>query len=193
MAKLTNRAKQAEVTKNKIYECGIELVSKHGFDQITVEEIAKEAGVSVGTYYYYFASKFDLLKEIFKRADEYFETKIAGKLKSDDCISEIIEFFEEYADFNYRDGLEMVKKLYVSDNKMFITEGRAMQNILKKIVEAGQYKGQISKAKPSVEITNMLFIAARGVIFEWCLRDGEADLRALMNNVITVMMSGFKL
>ncbi|MBP2657235.1 MAG: transcriptional regulator, TetR family, partial [Firmicutes bacterium] len=45
MTKLTSRAKQAVETKNRIYECGVNLIGKYGFDQITVEQIASEAGV----------------------------------------------------------------------------------------------------------------------------------------------------
>jgi AcrR family transcriptional regulator len=40
MTKMINRAKQAEATKNRIYECGVNLIRKHGFDRVTVEHIA---------------------------------------------------------------------------------------------------------------------------------------------------------
>lgn len=190
MTKMTNRAKQAVATKNKIYECGVNLIRKHGFDQVTVEQISKEAGVSVGTYYYYFESKFDLFSEIFKRADEYFKNHVADSLVAEDCAGQIMEFFDKYADFNISDGIEMVKKLYTSDNKMFITKGREMQNILKRIVEEGQENNQISKRLTSEDITNALFVTARGVVYEWCLYDGNMDLKQEMNKIVSVMVNG---
>ncbi|HBC93308.1 MAG TPA: TetR/AcrR family transcriptional regulator [Pelotomaculum sp.] len=190
MAKITSRAKQAEITKNKIYECGVKLIRKHGFDQVTVEQIAKEAGVSVGTYYYYFASKYELFREIFKRADDYFVTDVAGQLKADDCKGQIVEYFEKYVDLNYADGIEMIKKLYTSENKMFLTKGRAMQTILQSIIEEWQVKAQIPKHKSAAEITRMLFIVARGVVFDWCLHDGETDLKNEMKNIISNMVDG---
>lgn len=191
MIKKTNRAKQAEITKNKIYNCGVKLIRKHGFDNVTVEQIAKQAGVSVGTYYYYFESKFDLFSEIYKRADEYFLKDVAGKLHAEDYNGKIIEYFNKYAEYNLSDGLDMVKKLYTSDNKMFITKGRAMQNVLRSIIEEGQLKGQISKAESSSEIARILFIAARGVIYDWCLHDGKTDLKTEMKKVISNMIDGF--
>ena len=97
MNKKTSRAKQAEITKNKIYNCGVKLMRKHGFDNITVEQISKQAGVSVGTYYYYFESKFDLFSEIYKRADDYFINEVAGKLKAEDSKGKIVEYFQKYA------------------------------------------------------------------------------------------------
>jgi AcrR family transcriptional regulator len=193
MAKMTNRAKQAEATKNKIYECGVKLIRKHGFDKVTVEEIAKQAGVSVGTYYYYFESKSNLFSEIFKRADNYFLEEVEGKLKSQDYKGMIIEFFEKYADFNYIDGIEMVKKLYTSDNKMFITKGRSMQNVLQKIIEQGQENSEITKSESSDEITRILFMVARGVVYEWCIYDGKMDLKCEMKKIISNMVDGFML
>lgn len=193
MVKITSRAKQAEVTKNKIYECGVNLISIHGFDEITVEQIAKEAGVSVGTYYYYFKSKFELFSEIFKQADVYFLEEVKGHLKTEDYKGKIVEFFEKYADFNYLNGLKMVKKLYTSDNKMFNVKGRDMQKILEDIIESGQINGHISKVEISTEITRILFVVARGVVFEWCLYDGEMDLKSEMKNIIGKMVEGYML
>jgi AcrR family transcriptional regulator len=193
MIKKTNRAKQAEITKNKIYDCGVSLIRKHGFDEVTVEQISKEAGVSVGTYYYYFESKFDLFSEIFNRADEYFLTEVAGNIKSENFKEKVVEFFDRYADFNYIDGIDMVKKLYTSDNKMFITKGRAMQKVLQDIIDEGQFKGDISKFISSEEITRILFVVARGVVYEWCIYDGEINLKSEMRKIISSMIEGLKI
>lgn len=190
MTKLTSRAKQAVETKNRIYECGVNLIGKYGFDQITVEQIASEAGVSVGTYYYYFESKFELFKEMFKRADEYFLNKIADNLESNIALEQIVEFFEKYANFTYENGIEIVKKIYISNNKMFITENRPMQTILQSIIEKGQSSGEIPKSMSSIELTNMLFLVGRGVIFDWCLRDGNINLKATMKKVMGIVTKG---
>lgn len=74
-----------------------------------MEQISKQAGVSVGTYYYYFESKFDLFSEIYKRADDYFINEVAGKLKAEDSKGKIVEYFQKYAEYNYADGIDMVK------------------------------------------------------------------------------------
>ncbi|QCX34178.1 TetR/AcrR family transcriptional regulator [Caloramator sp. E03] len=190
MKKKTSRAKQAEITKNKIYNCGVKLIRKHGFDNVTVEEIAKQAGVSVGTYYYYFESKFELFSEIYKRADDYFLKEVADKFESKDCKGKILEFFDKYAEYNCLDGIDMIKKLYTSDNKMFITKGRAMQRILEKIIDEGQRNGEIINSESPAEITRMLFIVARGVVYNWCLNDGAIDLKDEMRKIIAAMLNG---
>ena len=190
MAKITDRSKQAEMTKNNIYKNGVKLIIKHGYDNITVEQISKAAGVSVGTYYYYFKSKFELIREIYKKGDEYFLQEVAGKLKSSTCKEQIIEFFDRYATFNINNGIAMVKNLYNSDNKMFITDGRAMQQVLMDIIDYWRPNGYFIKELSSIEICRILFIAARGVIYNWCLYDGTLDLNKEMNIVISAMVDG---
>ena len=57
--KMTSRDIQAQATKDKIYKVGIELIQKYGIDGVNVTQIAKAAGVSVGTFYHYYTSKLD--------------------------------------------------------------------------------------------------------------------------------------
>ncbi len=51
-------------TREKIVSAAIELFAKKGFDKTTVDEIVNRAGVAKGTFYLYFKSKDDLVKEV---------------------------------------------------------------------------------------------------------------------------------
>ena len=185
--KMTTRTKQAIASKNKIYKSGEKLIQKYGFDAVTVEQIAKKAGVSVGTYYYYYESKMDLLREAFNKADKYFLEQVEGKLTETGCKKRIVEFFDIYADFTLKDGIDVIKKFYTSENKMFIVDGRGMQNVLTNIIRAGQKNNEISNDSVPETLTKMLFVVARGIIFDWCLYDGKTDLKAEMKEIMEIM------
>src|SRR5258706_9756006 len=65
------RSKQ---TKEKIVQAAIQLFQHRGYEGTTSNEIAAEAGVSVGSFYVYFTDKRQLLLSIFDRlADEMFK------------------------------------------------------------------------------------------------------------------------
>jgi len=51
------------LVRNTIWDAAIALFDKRGFDQTTVDEIAKAAGVSRRSFFRYFASKDDLLAQ----------------------------------------------------------------------------------------------------------------------------------
>ena len=52
--KPTRRQEKALETKNRIYTAAINLMDRKGFENITIIDISKEAGVSVGAFYHYF-------------------------------------------------------------------------------------------------------------------------------------------
>ncbi|EEB73448.1 transcriptional regulator, TetR family [Thermococcus sp. AM4] len=51
-------------TRGKLVASAMELFAKKGFDKTTVDEIVARAGVAKGTFYLYFKSKDDLIKEL---------------------------------------------------------------------------------------------------------------------------------
>ena len=53
-----------ETRKNEIMDVALKLFSKNGFFVVTISDIAKELGMSVGNIYNYFSSKDALAKEL---------------------------------------------------------------------------------------------------------------------------------
>ena len=192
--KLNNRQLQALKTKDKIYKSAIDLMDKKGYENIKIQDICKRAGVSIGSFYNCFKSKNDILIEIYKRADEYFLKEVAGNIVKVNAIDEIIEYFDYYAKYNVQVGIDTMKLLYNSNNKLFTTKGRYMQNLLNIIIERGQEKNELSNEISSESMTEYLFIAARGVIYNWCLYDGKFDLLEAMNEYMKrlIIIFGYK-
>ncbi len=50
--------------RERILAAAMELFARKGFDRTTVDEIVNKAGIAKGTFYIYFKSKEDLIKEI---------------------------------------------------------------------------------------------------------------------------------
>lgn len=56
--------------KEMVYQGAVEVISREGFHNATVEKIASSAGVAVGTVYNYFLNKNDILDYIFQKEFE---------------------------------------------------------------------------------------------------------------------------
>jgi AcrR family transcriptional regulator len=64
------RSAKSEQTRALILETAMRLFQEHGYDKTTMRAIAKEAGVSVGNAYYYFAGKEHLIQGFYDRIAE---------------------------------------------------------------------------------------------------------------------------
>lgn len=102
-------------TKNKIIMAAIDLFAEHPYEEVSIVQICKNAGVSNGIIYTYFKNKTEffkyLLEEVIRRIESYFDNIKGNNVK---------ERLESYIRIN----LELTKKEFK----------------LIKIYRAGQYK-----------------------------------------------------
>ncbi len=191
---MTKRALQAEATRQHIFETTIRLMNKNGFNNMTIQDIIEQAGVSVGTFYHYFNSKEDVFFKLYSKADEYFESVVLPQLTGPDmgAYEQIVVFFRHYAMFNESNGLEYVSLLYSTKNKFFIEKKRFMITMLFDIVTNGQENKELTRDETPETITNYLFILSRGVIFDWCIHDGSYSLVEAMLTHIHLAMRIFR-
>ncbi len=102
-------------TKNKIIMAAIDLFAEHPYEEVSIVQICKNAGVSNGIIYTYFKNKTELFKylleEVIRRIESYFDNIKGNNVK---------ERLESYIRIN----LELTKKEFK----------------LIKIYRAGQYK-----------------------------------------------------
>lgn len=192
--KLTKRQTQANKTKNKIHKVSMDLMEKKGFNDTTVEEICKKVGVSVGTFYLYYKSKDDILFEIYKLSDEYFEEEVAPQIinKEYNSIQQILLFFKFYGKYTKERGLQNISQLINTKNKLFISKGRYMQNLLQEIIVKGQEDNEIRLDMKPENITEYLFIVARGLIYDWCLHNADYDIEERMVTFLNPLVGIFK-
>ena len=63
---------QKELMRERICDCAKRLFEREGYEQVSMRQIAAEAGIAVGNLTYYFSKKEDLLKERLNDIQETF-------------------------------------------------------------------------------------------------------------------------
>lgn len=183
---LTNRDKQAIATKKKLYKTGVRLIQKHGLDGVNVTSIAKAAGVSVGTFYHYYNSKLDLFMDIYRQADDYYENELSDSLSGLPFDEKIQFFFCEYASMAENNGVQLTQKMYIPENSLFISREAGMHKVLQSIISAACSEAECTTSQTLDEISDELFIIARGVVFDWALHEGQYDLKDKMHKMLEI-------
>ena len=82
-------------TRRDLVDAALRLWSARGFDagidETTVEEIAKEAGVTKGTFYFHFAHKEDILLELGFGTSQAMFKEASAALATDDRVEDVLE------------------------------------------------------------------------------------------------------
>ncbi len=191
MQKHTSRQLQAQKTKRKIYNSAVDLFKKHGFDNTTIEDISRKAGVSVGAFYHYYPSKADIYSELYQKIDEFYENNADEIMFEEDFYDDIILFFRHYATYNSARGTDAVKQLFNTQSVLFLDKKRYMYRLLTDIIKKGEDKNQLTKEMDVNEIEEFLLVIARGVIYDWLLHEGDYDLEVKMVKYISEMKHVF--
>ena len=192
MARLTKRQQQAIDTKNTIYTTALRLMEIEGFEQITIERIAKKAGVSVGAFYHYFASKNDILVELFNEADIFFVERIVNAIEGESARDQILSYFHHFANFYSYYGVDIIKALYTTQNQLFSKKDRVIVTLLRDLVSRGFARKELAENMPVDDTVDLLFCTARGVAYKWCVENGGFDLEERMLRFIGQLLKGLR-
>jgi TetR/AcrR family transcriptional regulator, cholesterol catabolism regulator len=134
---------------NLILEGGAELFRKFGIRSISMDDVARELGISKKTLYQYVDSKADLLKKVFfKRQQEFVATIDKLKAKNLNAIDELLEVSimvsDEIKRFNPSNVFDMQKYYpevfseHIQTEKQY-THEMILEN-LKKGIRQGLYR-----------------------------------------------------
>ncbi len=197
MNMLTSRQKQALQTKKKILETALDLFSKKGFDQVTVDEIVSKSGVSKGAFYIHFPSKYDVFLEKFKEIDCFYEeffSKLPTTLPFPDKILLLIESQMIFLRDNL--GKDLMRTVYMSgllqtENNFFTNTERTLYKIIESLVLEAQKQKEITNDLSTKEITRIITRCMRGTLYDWQLYE-DFNLLEESQRFTKVVLLGLK-
>lgn len=186
---MTKRKEQAIRTKQTIYEAALDLMKTKSFKELTIEEISKHAGVSVGTIYHHFNSKEHMYIELFETIDSDLYNGFEPIQKFVSLEEEITDFFLKLAKSMEDFGLNITKYFVFSDASIFYRNDLYMNKALLKIVEKGHHNNELTSNLNVEEITEYLIVMARGVFLDWCVKEGSHSLSENIERYIRLILA----
>lgn len=179
------RQLRTEQVKEKIMMSMIDIIRKHGVEYVTVANICKAAGVSVGSFYHHFGSKDELLAHYLidafdRRADEF------QRIDSGDVVEDLLEYYRLYNAFLLDQGFAFIRNFYTNTNKGLYSRRSyllgtksyvPLTRTVHQILLAGQERGQLVPDCDMEQLVYDMSVLEKGVLFDWCLCEGEYDLQ----------------
>ncbi|MGN7382953.1 Rut operon repressor [Chlamydia abortus] len=117
---------QSQKTIDRLIKSGVELFSRQGYSNTSIEQIVKHAGYSKGGFYAHFTSKEEFLLTIIKEGiDFYFdELKAALARKDQNMLSNFKEF-----------SLRLIRESYEQGSSLLLIHGCMNSNELPLVKE----------------------------------------------------------
>ena len=188
----TPRKEKTAQVKAGIVSATTRLLREKGMDYVTVTNICKVAGVSVGSFYHHFANKDDVLSyylsEAFRKNDLEFD-----RIDGDDIVENIIRCYELYNQFLIDQGFDFVVNYYTTSNKSLYSRSRSITNsaivapIMEKIRDLCVRARENGFMRSDCDTDLFLFdltVIEKGVIFDWCVCEGSYDLVSEVSRIM---------
>lgn len=193
-----SRKQQAENTRRRLADTALRLYASRGYDRVAVDDICREAGVSKGAFYVYFASKDQVLVEEFLALDRFYLDSLPEIASSSTGIERLMAFGRYALRHISSLGKDYLKAAYSSQiapgrgPSALASPTRASHEIALHLVREAQEKGELRRDLTAEEIATALVRTIRGIVIDWCLLDGGFDLEREGEPLLEILLDGSK-
>lgn len=139
------------------------LITENGFENVYIEDIAKEAGVSTGSFYTYFKKKEDIVEEL-NQSDFCRLAETTNEIKDKDLDDRLKYYCREFLAEIERVRIEICRQwiqnniipveIEISDKRTtkYNHDYLAMKSILEKGIKRGELATDTPNATPSQQL-----------------------------------------
>jgi len=196
--KLNNTNKEPE-RKTQILASAIKIFGEKGFQNATIAEIAKDAGVGDATIYEYFKNKEDLMlaipvettKELIPQINDHM-MGIKGALNK---LRKFIWWWLNYVEKN--PGYGSIVLLELKTSKTYVSNeayqaARNFYKIVLDIIREGQEEGSIKKEINIYLARSICVGAIEHIIIRWLLKDRKYSLTQYADELADLLINSLK-
>jgi len=143
--------KEAGKRKSEILKVALELFYKNGFENTSIEDIVRKAGIARGTLYYHFNSKMEILEEIVDTMSKFIVSHLTPVIESDlNALEKLNKILEESIRIKiekFKKEIIIYLKIYYDDKNIIFRQKMNEKNleisasIFSKIIHQGVKEG----------------------------------------------------
>lgn len=193
------RETKGDRTKKELYETALRLFREKGYENVSIREIVQEAGTAKGTFYIYFASKADVIVEMLRYYDDYYEKVVSRLPVGVSPLAAIQTLVWESCEFTERIiGVDLIRVLYMhqlmknGEKQEEMNSNRSLYRLLRHFFALGQEQGIFRQELSPEQMTAWLIRAMRGTFYEWSLSQGDFPLSRETKKFTDVLLRGFQ-
>ncbi len=173
------KTSKGKKTKAQIVEKSIELIREKGFTSVTLQDLCKASGVANGTFYHYFSSTTDILRELILLEVEDMKNYHAS-LTIDTSFEMLMAVLRYQIQYLERKGRDVVSNIITSElinrSGILLPFRDSAKKLLSLIIQKGQDSGEFSTRFPHEFHTDSILALVFFKAFEWLMEAEETSL-----------------
>ena len=184
--------------RSRIVETSWKLFHDKGFGETTINDIIREAGISKGTFYYYFRSKdnmLDTLSDIFDAEYKRLSAELDDEMNSFDKLVminyKVHSFINDNIDYRLL-GYLYSTQIIKDHSSSLLDRNRFYFRLLEEIIEEGMKKGELTNELTVSEAVKYYSLEERALVTDWCMNNGSYHLGEYSRKMFPMMIMGLK-
>ncbi|MCH6265308.1 TetR/AcrR family transcriptional regulator [Neobacillus citreus] len=184
-------------TKENIFNVALELFNKHGFENVSINDITDKVGIAKGTFYVHFKSKDQVIVEHYKKIDDQYEITFKKLDRVETNYEKIMLIFQEGFLYTENVGKELLRVVMINqisgkeDIPFVMDSTRKIYKILFSLIQDGQRNGEFLKDKDADELVMAILQHYAGTFMRWCLLDENTPLSEIGVNSMKLIIDSF--
>ena len=186
---LSKQQRKSKETKERIFQAAKRILQKSGYEELSIKNICEEAGVSNGSFYHHFKTKDDLLSYYIEDQPSIDPDRLELPKNKEDAKETIIHVYLNYVKYCKELGVEFMAGYYTPHNQALNPTIRTerpypivtVQHYLERALEANAIQLNLKIE----EITTDIRMIVIGNVFEWAMRNGDADFEGNMSRSLS--------
>lgn len=202
--KVKIRQVRAAETRKRIVSAAKKLITENGFENVSIEDIAKQAEVSTGSFYTYFKKKEDIIEEL-NQSNFYRLAEITNEMTEKDLDERLKYYCREFLGEIERVGIEICRQ-WIRNNiapVRIVISGKETTKYdhdhlaMRSLIEEGVSRGELTENVPTDELALFINTQLYGLMVAWCMSDasivGSAKTDAFFDSIIKPALMPYKL
>jgi AcrR family transcriptional regulator len=168
----STQAERSARTRSALLESAARGLSRYGYGNLVLEEVAREAGYTRGALYHQFKDKEDLALAVIEWVNENWTREVGGPASEEpDPVGELIALARGHAVFCRRDIARVAMALRVEFSGQDHPVGRGLERTLEtgvkrvaRLINAGRRDGSIPPGPPARVVALAYMGALEGAV-----------------------------
>ena len=190
--------KSGRNTKGRIVSAAWKLFYEQGYDNTTVEDIIFESETSKGSFYHYFEGKDALLGSLSMIFDEKYEELRQEMAPEMHAVDKLIYMNHElFTMIDNTVSVELLARLFSTQlttkgEKHLLSRDRTYFKLLHQVVRQGLERHELRGDLTANEIINDYAMFERGLMYDWCLSDGDYALARHADRLMPMFLRSYQ-